>query len=72
MTAYTGKFFLVEATLRSSKEIITIAVSYTADDAIELVEKLAVSPDSEIFLALRITSNGDYLMTKEEKKACLN
>lgn len=72
MTAYTGKFFLVEAILRSSKEIITIAVSYTVDDAMDLVEKLAVSPDSETFFAFRVTSNGDYLMTKEEKKACLN
>lgn len=72
MAAYTGKFFLVEAILRQSKEIITIAVSYTIDDALDLAEKLAVSPESEMFLAFRVTSNGDYLMTEEEKRACLN
>ena len=70
MTAYTGKFFLVEAILQNSKEIITIAVSYTIDDALDLAEKLAVGSESEMFLAFLVTSNGDYLMTEEEKKAC--
>lgn len=72
MTAYTGKFFLVEAILASSKEVITIAVAYTMDDVMALVEKLAAGPESQIFLAFRITSNGDYLLSDEEKKALVN